>query len=77
MTRLVLALAFALQASTPGFDINAWDRVGEANWRVVDGIVEADKGVGFLVSKAPYGDFRMTFDFWVFVPMVRLLLVNP
>lgn len=65
MTRLVLALAFFLQASTPGFDLNAWDKVGDANWRVVDGVVEADKGVGFLVSKTPYGDFRMTTDFWV------------
>ena len=65
MTRLALALVFFLQASSAGFDINAWDRVGDANWRVVDGIVEADKGAGFLVSKTPYGDFRMTTEFWV------------
>ncbi|HSL48522.1 MAG TPA: hypothetical protein VK878_05605, partial [Candidatus Deferrimicrobiaceae bacterium] len=30
-----------------------WDRVGSANWRVVDGVVQADSGpaAGYLVSK--------------------------
>jgi hypothetical protein len=65
MTRLVLALALSLQASTPGFDLKAWTAVGDANWRVVDGIVEGDKGTGFLVTPMPYGDFHMTLDFWV------------
>jgi hypothetical protein len=46
-----------------------WDRVGGANWRIVDGAVMADKsttkGSSFLVSKSSYKDFKMTAEFWV------------
>jgi len=33
--------------------------VGDANWRMVDGALVADKGVGFLVTRESYGDFEM------------------
>jgi hypothetical protein len=43
-----------------------WNRVGEANWRVVDGVVQADggKAAGFLVSKKAYKDFVIRAEFW-------------
>jgi hypothetical protein len=48
--------------------LDNWNRVGEADWRVVDGVVQADKKVGkengFLVSKNPYKDFMIRVEFW-------------
>jgi len=41
-----------------------WNRVGEANWRVADGAVVADKGVGFLVTRQTYGDFELKAEFY-------------
>ncbi len=43
-----------------------WDRVGSANWRVVDGVVQADSGpaAGYLVSKNAYKDFEILVEFW-------------
>jgi hypothetical protein len=44
-----------------------WYQVGTANWRVVDGIVQADasvKGAGFLVTKNSYKDFMLRAEFW-------------
>jgi hypothetical protein len=32
---------------------------------VADGVVQANKGTGFLVSKASYADFEMRVEFWV------------
>src|SRR2546425_8510597 len=43
-----------------------WNRIGDANWRVEDGSVVADKGKGgFLVSKDSYTDFQIRAEFWV------------
>lgn len=42
-----------------------WDRTGEANWRMEDGAVVADKGKGgHLVSKNKYKDFEIYAEFW-------------
>lgn len=45
-----------------------WDHVGEANWRMADGAVVADKLTGkdpaYLVSKTPYKDFEVKVEFW-------------
>lgn len=44
-----------------------WNRVGNANWRVVDGVVQADasvKDAGYLVSKNSYRDFVIRIEFW-------------
>lgn len=38
--------------------------IGDANWRVVDGAIQADKGVGFLISKQSYTDFEIKAEFW-------------
>ena len=48
-----------------GASLKGWNVVGDANWEVVDGVIQANKGTGFLVTPAPYGDFQITLDFWV------------
>jgi hypothetical protein len=48
-----------------GKTLDAWTPVGAANWSVVDGAAQADKGSGLLVSKASYGDFELRAEFWV------------
>ena len=45
-----------------GRDLEGWDRLGDANWRIEDGAIAADRGNGFLVSRASYGDFAMRFE---------------
>ena len=51
-----------------GFAEN-WQPIGNANWRVVDGVVQADQGEkgksSYLMTKAPYGDFVLRVEFWV------------
>src|SRR6266704_473027 len=45
--------------------LDNWSRVGEANWRVEDGAIVADKGKGgFLVSKNYYKDFMIRSEVW-------------
>ncbi len=45
-----------------------WDRVGEANWRMEEGALVADKlagkGAAHLVSKQSYKDFMIHAEFW-------------
>jgi len=45
-----------------------WDKLGvAANWRVVDGVVQADKGEkgnSFLMTRRSYGDFIVRVEFW-------------
>lgn len=47
-----------------GGDLDQWVDLGDANWTVVDDVVQADSGNGFLVSAESYGDFRLTLEFW-------------
>jgi Domain of Unknown Function (DUF1080) len=47
-----------------GKSLDHFNKVGDANWRLEDGVVVADKGVGFLVTKEPYTDFQMRAEFW-------------
>jgi len=47
-----------------GKSLDHFRPVGDANWRLEDGAVVADKGTGFLVSKEIYGDFEMRVEFW-------------
>jgi hypothetical protein len=44
--------------------LSAFDRVGQANWRVEDGAAVANRGVGYLVTKKDYGDFELRAEFW-------------
>ena len=48
-----------------GKSLKGWNVVGDANWTVADGAVQADKGSGFLVTPASYRDFQITLEFWV------------
>jgi hypothetical protein len=48
-----------------GKSLKGWNVVGDANWAVVDGAVQADKGSGFLVTPVSYRDFQVTLEFWV------------
>jgi hypothetical protein len=48
-----------------GSNLDSWSAVGKANWRVENGLLQADKGNGHLVSKNSYGDFQVRAEFWV------------
>jgi hypothetical protein len=48
-----------------GSSLKGWNIVGDANWEVVDGTMQATRGTGFLVTPMPYGDFQITLEFWV------------
>jgi hypothetical protein len=52
-----------------GKTLDHWNRLGEANWTITDGVVQADTKVGegsaFLVSKNSYTDFELRVEFWV------------
>ena len=51
-----------------GKNLGDWDQVGEANWRVEDGAIVADKltskDAAHLVSKKKYKDFMIYVEFW-------------
>jgi len=67
------ALSWSPQASSEtgwvtlfdGKSLDNFNKIGDANWRVEDGVIVADKGNGFLVSKNGYGDFQIRAEFWV------------
>ena len=50
-----------------GKNLDKFDRIGDANWRIEDGAVVADKATvsSYLVSKETYGDFQIRAEFWV------------
>jgi hypothetical protein len=48
-----------------GRDFEGWDRIGDANWRVEDGALVADRGNGFLVTQRDYRDFQLRAEFFV------------
>ena len=48
-----------------GKNLDNWSALGDANWKVADGVVAADKGNGFLISKNSYKDFQIRAEFWV------------
>ena len=51
-----------------GSNMDNWNAIGTANWRVADGAVMADSGdkrQGYLVSKNAYADFQVRAEFWV------------
>jgi len=50
-----------------GTSLENWNRTGEANWRLSEGAVMADKGgktPSYLVSKNSYADFELKVEFW-------------
>lgn len=45
-----------------------WTPVGDANWRLVDGVLQVDKRgkvISVLLSKNSYADFQLRAEFWV------------
>ena len=48
-----------------GKSLKGWDVVGNANWSVADGAVQANMGNGYLVSPMSYKDFEIEAEFWV------------
>ena len=47
-----------------GKNLDNFVTTGNANWRVKDGVIEADKPRGYLVSKESYGDFELRGEVW-------------
>jgi len=75
MTVTLLAIAFGFSAlgrsQTAGWTtlfngvtLSGWNRIGDANWTLAEGAVQADKGVGFLVTPASYADFDLRAEIW-------------
>src|SRR6266540_536653 len=48
-----------------GKSLDGWTPIGNANWKLAEGTVQADMGTGFLVSKQSYGDFELRAEIWV------------
>jgi hypothetical protein len=48
-----------------GKNLDNFNKVGNANWRIEDGAIVADKGNGFLVTKNTYTDYQIRAEFWV------------
>ena len=80
ITSALLVSAFAATGTATGQDgwislfdgksLDNFNRFGEANWRIEDGVIVADKllqekGSAFLVSKNSYKDFQLRVEFWV------------
>ena len=51
-----------------GSNLNGWNELGNANWALAEGAVQADSGSGFLVTTESYADFELTLEFWVDEP---------
>src|SRR5688572_17912813 len=63
---LTLSAQGAWKTILDGRTMDQWTPIGMANWRSVDGAIQADNGMGgFLVSKGTYGDFELRAEVWV------------
>jgi len=51
-----------------GTGLDGWDRLGNANWTLAGGAVQATEGKGFLVTKESCADFALLVEFWVDEP---------
>ncbi len=80
LTLSIVVLAFVGFAPAPaiaqdgwttlfnGSTLDGWNPIGNANWELADGAVQADTGSGFLVTPESYGDFEMVLQYWVDEP---------
>lgn len=48
-----------------GTHLNHFNPLGEANWALANGVVEATSGLGYLVTKESYDNFELRVEFWV------------
>jgi hypothetical protein len=63
-----------------GTNLDNWNTTGNANWKLANGVVEANTGTGMLVSKNSYKDFELRAEFWVDEPAnsgVYIRCTNP
>lgn len=44
--------------------LDLWNQVGDANWRIEDGVFVADSGNGHLVTKDSFSNFQIQLEFW-------------
>lgn len=72
MLLLALAAAPAARAQDGGWtplfngrDTAGWTAIGNANWRVEEGALVADRGSGFLVSERSFDDFDLRAEVWI------------
>jgi hypothetical protein len=49
---------------TDGTNMNNFDQVGNASWRIAERAVAADRGNGFLVTKQSYDNFKLRAEFY-------------
>jgi hypothetical protein len=75
VTTLVLLTGLSAQTKQAGWtvlfdgsNLNSWTQIGNANWKLADGAVEASTGTGFLISKNRYKNFELRAEFWVDEP---------
>ena len=47
-----------------GKDLSNWNITGNADWKVVNGYIEATKARGFLLTRESYTDFEMRAEIW-------------
>ena len=48
-----------------GSTLDGWNVLGDGSWKMADGAVEGDGEAGFFVTADSYGDFQLTFEFWI------------
>ena len=72
---LVVTAAFVLLVSSAtaqsngwvsliGTDLSNWNVTGNADWKIGNGIIEATKARGFLLTKDSYTDFDLRGEVW-------------
>jgi hypothetical protein len=47
-----------------GTSLVDWEQDGNANWSLANGVVQADTGAGYLVSRNDYVNFELRGEFW-------------
>src|SRR5436305_15041599 len=47
-----------------GKDLSNWDVTGNADWKIANGVIEATKARGFLLTKDSYTDFDLRGEVW-------------
>lgn len=62
--REVAAQAAGWTVLFDGKNLDNFKPIGDANWKIEDGAVVADKGTGYLVTKNSYTDFQIRVEFW-------------
>src|SRR2546421_8924966 len=72
LVALIVAVATGAAAQTGGGwkklfngkDVSNWNVTGNADWKVTNGVIEATKARGFLVTKESYTDFELRGEIW-------------